>query len=132
MRYTLALPTDRVDRTDEFVSGRSVMEMASALEGAGVDACHVTDHPFPPAAFVASGGHHSLDPLVALSFVAAATNNLLLHTNVYIASYRNPFVAAKGLASLDALADGRLILGVAAGYLEGGFAACGASFTNRG
>ena len=25
----------------------------------------MTDHPFPPAAWVAGGGHHALDPLVA-------------------------------------------------------------------
>jgi probable F420-dependent oxidoreductase len=132
MRYTLALPTDRVDRPDDFLSARAVMEMAVNLEAAMVDACHVTDHPFPPLDFLAHGGHHSLDPLVALSFAAGATNRLLLHTNVFILAYRNPFVAAKGLASLDILSGGRLILGIAAGYLEGEFAACGSPFTGRG
>jgi probable F420-dependent oxidoreductase len=132
VRYTLALPTDRVDNTEGFITARSIMEIASALEAAGVDACHVTDHPFPPAGFVAAGGHHSLDPLVTLSFAAAATTRLFLHTNVYIVAYRNPFIAAKGLSSLDALSEGRLILGIAAGYLEKEFAACGASFAHRG
>lgn len=48
--------------------------MAAAAEAAGFDACSVTDHPFPPAAWVAGGGHHALDPLVTLAVAAAATS----------------------------------------------------------
>jgi alkanesulfonate monooxygenase SsuD/methylene tetrahydromethanopterin reductase-like flavin-dependent oxidoreductase (luciferase family) len=47
-----------------------------------------------------------------------ATTRIGLHTNVFVAGYRHPFVAAKGVATLDALSPGRVILGVAAGYLE--------------
>jgi probable F420-dependent oxidoreductase len=132
MRFTLTLPTDRMDRPDEFLTVSAIAEMAGAIEACGADACNVTDHPFPPESFVRSGGHHSLDPLVTLGVVAAATTRLLLHTNVFIPAYRNPFVAAKGVATLDALSGGRMILGVAAGYLEEEFAACGANFERRG
>jgi probable F420-dependent oxidoreductase len=132
MKYTIALPTDQVGQADEFLTAPAVAEMAAAIEAAGFAACHVTDHPFPPADWVASGGHHSLDPLVTLAVAAAATTRLRLHTNIFVIAYRNPFLAAKGIATLDTLAGGRVILGVAAGYLAGEFAALGAPYQDRG
>ena len=132
VRFTLTLPTDRVGLPEEFITAAAVTEMAAAIEAAGADACNVTDHPFPPRTFVETGGHHSLDPLVTLGIAAAATSRLQLHTNVFIPVYRNPFVAAKAVATLDALSGGRVILGVAAGYLEDEFRACGVNFEHRG
>src|SRR4030095_8585820 len=44
---------------------------------------------------------------------------LRLHLNVLVLPYRNPFLAAKAIASLDAVSGGRVIAGLAAGYLEG-------------
>ncbi|MBV8861481.1 MAG: TIGR03619 family F420-dependent LLM class oxidoreductase, partial [Mycobacterium sp.] len=78
------------------------------------------------------GGHHALDPFVALSFAAAATTDVKLLTNVYIAAYRNPFLGAKSIQSLAVLSGGRLILGTAAGYLKPEFRALGIDFDNRG
>ena len=49
MRFSIALPTDRVNRPLEFVTGDAVMEIAAAIETAGLDACFVTDHPAPDA-----------------------------------------------------------------------------------
>jgi probable F420-dependent oxidoreductase len=132
MKYTVTLPTDQVGQAAEFVTAPAVAEMAAAIEAAGFAACNVTDHPFPPADWVSSGGHHALDPLVTLAVAAAATTHLRLHTNVFVPAYRNPFIAAKGIATLDALAGGRVILGVAAGYLPGEFAALGAPYQDRG
>ena len=131
MRVAVQLPTDHVQAGAEFVSGDAIAAMARAAEDAGFDAVSVTDHPFPPARWVAAGGHHSLDPFVALSFAAAATARLRLLTQVIVLPYRNPFLVAKAAASLDVLSNGRLILGVAAGYLEGEFAALGADFASR-
>jgi hypothetical protein len=48
VRYSVSLPTDAVHRPGEFGTAAAVMEMAAAAEGAGFDACHVTDHPFRP------------------------------------------------------------------------------------
>lgn len=132
LRYSLALPTDQVGLPGEFLTCEALMEIASAMEEAGAAACYVTDHPFPPAGWLASGGHHALDPMVALSFAAAATSRLLLHTNCLVPAYRNPFISAKAVASLDALSGGRVVLGVAAGYLPDEFAALGAPFEARG
>lgn len=132
MRWSVALPTDLVDRGAELISAQAIGEMAGALEASGVDACHVTDHPYPPASWVAGGGHHALDPLIALSFAAAATRRLMLHTNVFVAAYRHPVLAAHGIATLDALCGGRLIVGVAVGYLEAEFGGLGLDYRRRG
>src|SRR5207244_9551041 len=73
VRASLGLPTHRIDRGDEFVGGDAIAHMAGAAEAAGFAAVFVTEHPFPGDAWLAHGGHHALDPLVALSFAAAAT-----------------------------------------------------------
>ncbi len=131
MRVSVQLPSDRVESPDEFLNGKAIAEMAHAAEVAGFAACFVTDHPIPDDRWLASGGHHALDPFVALSFAASATESLLLQTQVLVAAYRNPFLTAKAAASLDVLSAGRLILGVAAGYLEREFAALGVEFAER-
>ena len=131
MRFTIGLPTDRVDAVNEFVTGDAVMECAAAVEAIGYDACFVTDHPAPDAKWLAAGGHHALDPMVALSFAAAATTRLRLHTHILVLAYRNPLLTAKSVLSLDVLSRGRLILGVAAGYLKPEFAALGVDFDER-
>jgi len=101
------------------------------VEAAGLDAVYVTDHPAPDDRWLEGGGHHAQDPLVALAFAAAATSRINLHTHVFVAAYRNPFLAAKGVATLQTMSGGRVILGVAAGYLKPEFAALGADFDAR-
>jgi probable F420-dependent oxidoreductase len=131
MRYSVGLPVDHVTHPDEFVTGAAIAEMAAAVEAAGLDAVYVTDHPAPDDRWLAGGGHHAQDPLIALAFAAAATARIALHTHVFVAAYRNPFLAAKGVATLARLAGGRVILGVAAGYLRPEFAALGVDFDAR-
>jgi probable F420-dependent oxidoreductase len=131
MQFSLGLPTDRVERADEFVTGAAVMECAAAAEAMGFDACFVTDHPAPDAKWLAAGGHHALDPFVALSFAAAATTRLRLQTHILVLPYRNPLLTAKSALSLDVLSGGRLTLGVAAGYLKPEFFALGSDFETR-
>ena len=131
MRCSLLLHTQRVDLGDEFISAAAIMAIARAAERAGFDAVAVTDHPMPQDAWMRSGGHHALDPFVALSVAAAATTRLRLLTYIYVLAYRNPFLTAKAAASLDAVSGGRLILGVAAGYLAPEFDALGVDFRER-
>jgi len=131
MRYSVGLPVDHVTLPDEFVTGDAIAEMAAAVETAGLDAVFVTDHPAPDERWLAGGGHHAQEPMVALAFAAAATRRVMLHTHVYVAAYRNPFLAAKGVATLQNLSGGRVLLGVAAGYLRPEFAALGVEFDAR-
>ena len=131
-RVSLGLPVERVGAGAELVSGPALADLAAAYERFGFHAAYVTDHPAPDDRWLAGGGHHALEPTVALAVAAAATRRLLLHTNIYVLAYRNPFLAAKALASLDVLSDGRLVVGVAAGYLRAEFDALGADFDDRG
>ena len=131
MRFSGQIPTDQVTRGEELLGAPAIGELARALEGAGFDAGYMTEHPFPPEAWLRAGGHHALDPFVALAAAAAATQRLRLHTNILVLPYRNPFLLAKAAASLDVVSGGRLILGVGAGYLEGEFHALGADFERR-
>ncbi|MGZ4736890.1 MAG: LLM class flavin-dependent oxidoreductase, partial [Acidimicrobiia bacterium] len=128
MRFSVGLPVDHVDAEDQFVTGPAIAEMAAAAEAAGFDAAYVTDHPAADEQWLVGGGHHALEPLIGLAFAAASTSTLRLQTHVYVAAYRNPFLAAKGVATLDALSGGRVILGVAAGYLRPEFGALGVDF----
>jgi probable F420-dependent oxidoreductase len=130
MRVSLGLPTHRVD-VPELVTAGAIATIAAAAEAAGFDAVFVTEHPFPGDEWLASGGHHALDPFVALSFAAAATSRIRLQTNLVVPAYRNPFLVAKAAASLDHLSGGRLILGIGSGYLRPEFEALGVAFDER-
>jgi probable F420-dependent oxidoreductase len=73
------------------------------------------------------------DPLECLTFVAAATDRILLGTGVLLVPYHNPVVLAKRLATLDVLSKGRMrLLTVGVGSLPGEAAAIGVDFATRG
>ncbi len=132
MKYILGLPTDQVQLIQEFGTAKAIADMASTAENLGYYGVFVTDHPIPPASFISAGGHHTLDPMVTLASAATATTRLKILTNLLIVAYRNPFLAAKSVATLDNLSQGRLILGVGAGYLREELEAAGVSFKTRG
>lgn len=131
MKLSLGLPLQHLDHDEQFGTGAAIAEMSVAAEAAGFDAVFVTDHPFPDDVWLRSGGHHTLDPMIALAFAASATTKLRLHTNLFILAYRNPFLSAKAVATLDALSGGRVVLGVGGGYLESEFEALGVAFEER-
>lgn len=56
-----------------------------------------------------------LDPLVLLSYAAASTSKIKLGSSILMAVMRNPIIMAKSLASIDHLAEGRLIVGIGFG-----------------
>ncbi len=132
MQVSFQLPTRAVKHFEAWAGGHALAELGVAAEEAGFGAVAMTDHPFPPDAWLAAGGHHAFDPFVALSFLAAATSRVRLLTNLLVAGYRSPWLTAKALASLDLLSGGRVVVGVGAGYLEPEFAVLGADFADRG
>jgi len=73
-----------------------------------------------------------LDIVATLSYVAALTSRIRLGSSVLVLPTRNPVVLAKELASLDVLSDGRLLLGVASGWLREEFDLLGVAFRERG
>jgi probable F420-dependent oxidoreductase len=83
-------------------------------------------HAVPPSLPIA-------DPLECLSFVAAATERILLGTAVLLLPYHHPVVLAKRLATIDVLSKGRMrLLTVGVGALPGEAAAAGVDFATRG
>ncbi|MDT5350169.1 MAG: hypothetical protein QOH91_3456 [Mycobacterium sp.] len=72
-----------------------------------------------------------LDPMIALSFAAAASSRIGLATGVLLLPEHNPVVVAKQTASLDKLSGGRLTLGVGIGWSREEFDALGVPFEHR-
>lgn len=113
-------------------SGEAMRQAAVLAEELGYSDVWVSDHvavptgaDYPPSAYV-------FEPLVALTWVAAYTTRVGLGTTVLVLPMRNPLIVAKMVASLDHLSGGRVILGIAAGWLEAEFNALGVPFAERG
>jgi probable F420-dependent oxidoreductase len=73
-----------------------------------------------------------IDPLIGLSFAAAATSSIRLATGVLLLPEHNPVVVAKQAATLDSLSGGRFTLGVGIGWSREEFDALGVPFERRG
>ena len=127
-----------------FTSRQAYKAVAQAAEKAGFDFMSVNDHVIVPAkldspypytaggAWSASGHGHCFDVITTLSFLAGVTERLRLLTSVMVVPHRNPILTAKMLATLDVLSEGRLILGVGAGWMKEEFRLLGAPFDDRG
>lgn len=72
-----------------------------------------------------------LDPLVCLSFAAAATRRITLATGILLLPEHNPVLVAKQAATLDVMSGGRLTLGVGIGWSREEFMALGVPFSHR-
>ena len=109
---------------------------ARAAEAAGFESLWAGEHVVLPDPRVPPSPMDpqdpALDPLIGLTFAAAATSTIRLATGIVILPQRNPVVLAKQVASLDVLSGGRFTLGVGVGYLEPEFRAIGADFAERG
>ena len=82
--------------------------------------------------FPAPAGMPWLDPIGTLFFVAALTERVRLGTTVLILGYRPVVQTAKAWASIDALSNGRAILGVGVGWMREEFEALQMPFDHRG
>jgi len=81
--------------------------------------------PVPP-------GTGLLEPITALSWVAARTTRLRLGTAMLLLPQRNPVYTAKEIATLDFLSDGRVDVGIGVGWLAEEMDACAVPFERRG
>lgn len=73
-----------------------------------------------------------IDPLIGLSFAAAATTTIGLATGVLLLAEHNPVVVAKQVATLDRLSAGRFTFGVGIGWSREEFDTLGVPFERRG
>jgi probable F420-dependent oxidoreductase len=131
MKLNIPLPFDRIEPADEFTTMEAVADVGRAIEKAGFHAAFVTDHPCPTGRWLDAGGHPAQAPLVMLALLAAATAEVRLQTGILVLPYRNPFLVARDVATLDRFSGGRVTLSVGAGYLKGEYRALGVDFTRR-
>jgi probable F420-dependent oxidoreductase len=131
LRINVTLPFDQIENPAEFLLPEAVVEVSQTAERVGFYGGNVTDHPCPTGRWLDAGGHYAQDPFVMLSFVAAATTKLTLHTGILVLPYRNPFITARAVATLDVFSGGRVTLGLGAGYLKGEYRALGVDFERR-
>ena len=82
--------------------------------------------------FPAPDGMPWLDPIGTLFYAAALSEHVLLGTTVLILGYRPVVQTAKAWASLDALSNGRALLGVGVGWMREEFDALQMPFDHRG
>ncbi|HZA79618.1 MAG TPA: LLM class F420-dependent oxidoreductase [Acidimicrobiales bacterium] len=73
-----------------------------------------------------------LEPLNALTFLAAVTDRVRLGTGICLVPQRNPVYTAKAVTDLDSLSGGRVEFGVGIGWLREEFEAVGMPFEKRG
>lgn len=115
---------------------RGAARIAALAEELGYESLWAADHVVLPRPRVAPSplDHDAplLDAVVSLAFLAAHTERVRLGTGCLVLPQRHPMILAKQLASLDVLSDGRLIFGLAAGYLEPELRALGVPMAGRG
>jgi len=135
-----------VPNVHETLAERSTIEaVARMADELGFDSVWCNDHlaipaasgdgaaePAYAAAYGEQRGQRIYEPLIVLAYLAAVTRRVLLGTSVYLLPLRNPLLAARQAVSLDRLSDGRLVLGVGAGWLESEFDAVGVPYRQRG
>jgi len=135
-----------VPNVHETLAERTTIDAVGRMaEELGYDSIWCNDHlslpgtrgdgvaePAYAAAYGEQRGQSIYEPLIVLAYLAAVTRRVMLGTSVYLLPLRSPLLAARQAVSLDRLSEGRLVLGVGAGWLESEFAAVGVPYRQRG
>ena len=140
MNVGVSLPTVGPIGEREFV-----LQIARAADRAGLHSVWGTDHvvfpknrktPYPyqrsTTEILFSPGVDWLDPVATMGVVAGATERVVIGTAVLVLPYRSPVVLANELSTLDRLSEGRIILGIGAGWMNEEFEAVGVPPVERG
>ena len=100
-------------------------ELGRELESRGFESLFMCEHthipvsrrsPYPGGGDLPGKYAHTHDPFVALSLSVAATQKLVVGTGICLVTEHDPIVAAKSIASLDMLSEGRFVFGIGAGW----------------
>ena len=128
----------------EFTDPDVVLPFVQRAEALGYESVWTAEHVVIPTSYASVYPYNPdgklpfkpnapiIDPLVALTFIAAATTRLRLGTGVNILPQASPLYLAKWASSIDHLSRGRLMLGLGVGWLREEFEAIGVSFARRG
>jgi probable F420-dependent oxidoreductase len=130
MRYYLDYQLHAQD-DGAWLDPANMKTFARACEDAGLGAIALTDHPAPSRKWLDAGGHDTLDPFAGLSFFAACTSTIRLMTYLTVVPYRNPFVLAKAMTTVDVVSGGRATFTLGTGYLRSEFLALGVDMDAR-
>jgi probable F420-dependent oxidoreductase len=104
-----------------------IVELARATEERGLDSLWLPEHthipvsrrtPYPGGGDLPDPYRRALDPFVALTAAAIATERLEVGTGILLAAQRDPIVTAKAVASLDHVSGGRVSIGIGYGWNE--------------
>lgn len=107
--------------------GVGPVDLGKALEERGFESLFLAEHshipvdaktPYPGGGPIPPKYYRTLDPFVALTAAAAATERLVLGTGIALVPQRDPIHAAKEVASLDLVSHGRFRFGVGVGWLR--------------
>ena len=102
-----------------------VHELAMAAEARGFESIWVPEHthipasrrtPYPGGGELPLEYSHTLDPFVALAAVATVTKTIKLGTGICLLVERDTITTAKTVATLDQISNGRVLLGLGAGW----------------
>jgi probable F420-dependent oxidoreductase len=115
--------------------------LGRAVEERGFDSLLIAEHthipverrtPYPAGGELPEIYYRTLDPFVALTAVASATERLLVGTGIALVAQRDPIVTAKEVASLDLVSGGRAIFGIGVGWNREEMENHGTDPTSRG
>jgi len=128
VRFGLALPHYDFSRPDGApVSWEGLVNAARRAESLGFDSAWISDHFF--LSLARYGGpdepYGSPEALTALAGLAAVTDRIRLGTLVLCAGFRHPAILAKSAVTIDLVSEGRLDLGLGAGWYEDEYRAFG-------
>ncbi|MEM9177649.1 MAG: TIGR03619 family F420-dependent LLM class oxidoreductase [Myxococcota bacterium] len=128
MEYGFVLPNN-VGVEDPF----DVISVGVHAETVGFDSLWVNHHVIN-AGYVRErlGTRPYHDALILLTWLAGKTHHARLGTSVLVLPYLHPMILARELATLDQLAQGRLVVGVGVGSLPDENAAMGIPYATRG
>jgi probable F420-dependent oxidoreductase len=134
LAYSHAMASERPFRfAVQATKARSAAEwrdVARKVEDLGFSTLFVADHYLGPgpASREARWPPQHLAPIAAMATAAAVTVTLRVGCRVFCVDYHLPTALAKEAATLDLLSDGRLELGLGAGWSEPEYAAMGVAF----
>ena len=118
----------QLPEVERVVPWREMREMAQTAESVGFDSLWVGDHLLYRDDKGPTGPWEAWSMLAA---IAAVTNRIKLGPLVAATSFHNPAMLAKKAATVDEISDGRLILGIGAGWNQIEYDAYGFPFDHR-
>jgi probable F420-dependent oxidoreductase len=110
------------------------VELAHKVEASGFSALHVADHYLGPGSMIEGTGHRvqAMALIPAMTAAAMVTSTLRIGSRMACVSYHLPTILTKEMATIDVLSEGRLEVGLGAGWLEREYEALGIPFETPG